>query len=94
MYENVVSDGAEILSVFSDMNGELWALAILCELLQEMCSAKNWQGAKVIKRKMYQVAEVKCKDEEMDDDALIQFAEIMVEGVEDALWQKENKPNT
>lgn len=85
MYENMVSDGAEILSVFSDMNGGLWALAMLCELLQEMCSAKNWHGAEIVRRKMYQVAEVKCKDEKIADDAMKQFAEIMVEGVEEVL---------
>lgn len=85
MYENMVADSAEILSVFSDMDGGLWALAILSELLQEMCSAENWQAAETVRREMYQAAEVESSSGRIDHDALKRFSEIIIEGVEDAL---------
>lgn len=85
MYEKMLSEVAEITAVFLDLDGGLWALAILCELLREVCSTQNWQAAEIIRRKMYQAAEVAYKDEKVDTEELIQFVEIITEEVEDVL---------
>lgn len=85
MREKMLSEIADIISVFTDLNGGLWSLAILCELLSEMCSTQNWQAAEIIQRKMYQAAEVAYKDEKVDAEELLQFVEIITEEVEDIL---------
>lgn len=85
MREKMLSEIADIISVFTDLNGGLWSLAILCELLSETCSIQNWQAAEIIRRKMYQAAEVAYKDEKVDAEELLQFVEIITEEVEDIL---------
>lgn len=85
MREKTLSEIADIISVFTDLNGGLWSLAILCELLSEMCSTQNWQAAEIIRRKMYQAAEVAYKDEKVGAEELLQFVEIIAEEVEDIL---------
>lgn len=85
MREKILSEIADIISVFTDLDGGLWSLTILCELLSEMCNTQNWQAAEIIRRKMYQAAEVTYKDEKVDAEELLQFVEIITEEVEDIL---------
>lgn len=84
-YEQMVLEVAEIISFFSDLDGGLWMLAILCELLMEMCSAQSWQAAQIIRRKMYQVAEVVFEEERGGNEELLQFAKIITEAVEESI---------
>ena len=74
-----VSNVTDIFSVFQNVSGGTWALAILCELLQEMINAENWRAAEIVVREMHQVAEVDLPDVPMDQSAVQAFYTLLTD---------------
>lgn len=56
-YVSMVSEIEEIVSVFSDVEGGAWFLAIFCELLQDMVDMAAFDAARRGIEKLYEVAE-------------------------------------
>lgn len=74
-----VSNVTNIFSIFLDVYDGIWALAILCELLQEMIAAKHWPAAEMVVRELHQVAEVDFPDEPMDQSAFQMFCDLLTD---------------
>ncbi len=80
-YESMVVKATEICSVFLDMCGGFWALATFCELLQELIEAKNWSASRAVIKKLYHIAEVNGYVDNMDEEVIHLFLNIMLDCV-------------
>lgn len=70
-YEQLLCDVNEIVSVFRDMEGGLFILAILAEILTDLLGANDSDGCLTIIQKLHEVTSVPMDKEYTDDDILL-----------------------
>lgn len=81
-YEQLLSDINEIISVFRDMEGGLFILAILAEILTDLLGVNDSDGCLMIIQKLYEVTSVPMDEECTNEDALL-FVEILADSLEE-----------
>lgn len=64
-YKTILQDAIMITDVFSNLEGSIWTLAVLQELLCEMLASNQDDAAELMQAKLFELAEVKSPRDEI-----------------------------
>ncbi len=85
-YEAVVNAAAEAVNTLLDLEGGKFVVIIVAEMIQELLNAGNADGAMIILRKVFEVADVMMSEwAELDDGQDGQWLKLWAEVLADTL---------